>query len=80
MRRKSRNFSEAIRLKETGLDRLIRAGYELLDLITYFTAGPNEARAWTVQNGKGAPEAAGRIHTDFEKGLFARKPSPGMIM
>jgi ribosome-binding ATPase len=57
-------------LKETGLDRVIRAGYELLDLITFFTAGPKEARAWTVPRGTKAPQAAGVIHTDFEKGFI----------
>ena len=57
-------------LKEPGLNRLIRAGYKLLDLITYFTAGPKEARAWTVTRGTSAPQAAGIIHTDFEKGFI----------
>jgi len=57
-------------LDEPGLNRLIRAGYELLDLITYFTAGPKEARAWTVTQGTPAPQAAGVIHTDFEKGFI----------
>jgi len=57
-------------LEETGLDRLIRAGYALLDLITYFTAGPKEARAWTVRRNTRAPRAAGVIHTDFEKGFI----------
>ncbi len=57
-------------LEEPGLNRLIRAGYELLDLITYFTAGPKEARAWTVEDGTNAPQAAGVIHTDFEKGFI----------
>jgi len=57
-------------LHEPGLDRLIRAGYELLDLITFFTAGPKEARAWTVQKGAKAPQAAGVIHTDFERGFI----------
>lgn len=57
-------------LTEPGLNRLIRAGYELLDLITYFTAGPKEARAWTIQQGTKAPQAAGVIHTDFEKGFI----------
>ncbi len=57
-------------LKEPGLNRLIRAGYKLLDLITYFTAGPKEARAWTVAQGTSAPQAAGVIHTDFEKGFI----------
>ncbi len=57
-------------LEEAGLARLIRAGYGLLDLITYFTAGPREARAWTIRRGARAPEAAGQIHTDFEKGFI----------
>ncbi len=57
-------------LEEPGLNRLIRAGYELLDLITFFTTGPKEARAWTVQQGATAPQAAGQIHTDFEKGFI----------
>jgi hypothetical protein len=57
-------------LKEPGLHRLIRAGYALLELITFFTAGPKEARAWTVTRGTRAPQAAGAIHTDFEKGFI----------
>ena len=57
-------------LEEAGLARLIRAGYSLLDLITFFTAGPKEARAWTVRNGATAPRAAGVIHTDFERGFI----------
>jgi GTP-binding protein YchF len=57
-------------LAESGLDRLIRAGYGLLGLITYFTAGPKETRAWTVVRGTRAPQAAGVIHTDFEKGFI----------
>jgi GTP-binding protein YchF len=57
-------------LKESGLDRMIRAGYELLGLITYFTAGEKEARAWTIPKGTKAPQAAGKIHTDFEKGFI----------
>jgi GTP-binding protein YchF len=57
-------------LDEPGLNRLIREGYKLLDLITYFTAGPKEARAWTVPQGTRAPQAAGVIHTDFEKGFI----------
>lgn len=57
-------------LEEPGLDRLIRAGYSLLDLITYFTAGPKETRAWTVHRGAKAPQAAGVIHTDFERGFI----------
>ncbi len=57
-------------LTEPGLNRLIREGYKLLGLITYFTAGPKEARAWTVTKGTRAPQAAGVIHTDFEKGFI----------
>lgn len=57
-------------LEEAGLDRLIRAGYELLHLETYFTVGPKEARAWTIPHGTGAPQAAGVIHGDFEKGFI----------
>jgi GTP-binding protein YchF len=63
-------YLAAVGLEEPGLDRLIRAGYELLDLITFFTAGPKEARAWTVPRGTRAPQAAGAIHTDFEKGFI----------
>jgi len=57
-------------MHEPGLNRVIRAGYELLGLLTYFTAGPKEARAWTVVKGATAPQAAGVIHTDFEKGFI----------
>ena len=57
-------------MDEPGLDRVIRAGYSLLGLQTYFTAGPTEVRAWTVKAGATAPEAAGVIHTDFEKGFI----------
>jgi GTP-binding protein YchF len=57
-------------MHEPGLDRVIRAGYELLGLLTYFTAGPKEVRAWTVPKGATAPQAAGVIHTDFEKGFI----------
>jgi ribosome-binding ATPase len=64
------DYLAAIGLKETGLDRLIRAGYALLHLVTYFTAGPKEARAWTITKGTKAPQAAGVIHTDFEKGFI----------
>lgn len=63
-------FLEELGLAETGLARVIRAGYELLDLITFFTVGPKEARAWTVRRGATAPEAAGVIHTDFERGFI----------
>jgi hypothetical protein len=63
-------FLEEMGLHEAGLDRLIRAGYDLLGLQTYFTAGPKEARAWTIQKGMLAPQAAGVIHGDFEKGFI----------
>lgn len=63
-------FLEMNGLTESGLDRLIAAGYRLLDLITYFTAGPKETRAWTVRRGSRAPQAAGVIHTDFERGFI----------
>jgi GTP-binding protein YchF len=63
-------FLAALGLEEPGLDRLIRAGYELLNLITYFTAGPKETRAWTIVRGTKAPQAAGVIHTDFERGFI----------
>ena len=63
-------FLRDLGLEETGLARIIRAGYALLDLITFFTAGPKEARAWTVEQGARAPQAAGVIHTDFERGFI----------
>ena len=66
----AKEYMEAMGLKEPGLDRLIREGYTLLNLITFFTAGPKEARAWTVKQGSKAPQAAGVIHTDFEKGFI----------
>jgi ribosome-binding ATPase YchF (GTP1/OBG family) len=65
-----RDYLDAVGLTEPGLNRVIRAGYELLDLVTYFTAGPKEARAWTITRGTRAPQAAGVIHTDFEKGFI----------
>ena len=64
------DYLEAIGLKETGLDRLVRAGYALLHLVTYFTVGPKEARAWTITQGAKAPQAAGVIHSDFERGFI----------
>ena len=63
-------FLEEMGLHETGLARVIRAGYDLLHLITFFTVGPKEARAWTVHKGAKAPQAAGEIHTDFERGFI----------
>src|SRR6478752_4017912 len=69
-REEREHFLADIGLKETGLDRLIRAGYALLHLVTFFTAGPKEARAWTVTKGARAPQAAGAIHTDFERGFI----------
>ena len=63
-------FLESLGLEETGLSRVIREGYALLDLITFFTVGPKEARAWTVAKDAKAPQAAGAIHTDFERGFI----------
>jgi hypothetical protein len=63
-------FLETLGLEEAGLDRLIREGYALLGLVTYFTAGPKETRAWTITTGTKAPQAAGVIHTDFERGFI----------
>ena len=63
-------YLESLDLTEPGLNKLIRAGYGLLGLSTYFTAGPKEARAWTIRSGTLAPQAAGVIHTDFEKGFI----------
>ncbi|MEM9725360.1 MAG: redox-regulated ATPase YchF [Pseudomonadota bacterium] len=70
------DFLEEMGLAEPGLDRLIRAGYDLLGLVTYFTAGPKEARAWTIREGWTAPKAAGVIHTDFEKGFIRAETIP----
>jgi hypothetical protein len=64
------DYLAAVGLSEAGLDRLIRAGYALLHLVTFFTAGPKESRAWTVTAGARAPQAAGAIHTDFERGFI----------
>jgi GTP-binding protein YchF len=65
------DFLASLGLSEPGLARVIRAGYALLGLLTFFTAGPKEGRAWTVRKGAKAPEAAGAIHTDFERGFIA---------
>jgi GTP-binding protein YchF len=66
-----RVFLHDLGLEETGLARVIRAGFKLLGLLTFFTVGPKEARAWTVRRGAKAPEAAGAIHTDFERGFIS---------
>ena len=63
-------FLEELGLKESGLNRLVKASYRLLGLISYLTAGEKEVRAWTVKAGTKAPQAAGTIHTDFEKGFI----------
>ena len=65
-----KNYMEMIGLKETGLDLLIQKGYKILELDTFFTSGPEETRAWTIQKNCTAPKAAGEIHTDFEKGFI----------
>jgi GTP-binding protein YchF len=65
-----KDYLAGMGLKESGLDRMIRAGYDLLGLITYLTAGEKEVRAWTITKGTKAPQAAGKIHTDFEKGFI----------
>lgn len=69
-REERKDFLDTLGLHEAGLDRLIRAGYDLLHLVTYFTVGPKEARAWTITRGTRAPQAAGVIHTDFERGFI----------
>ena len=65
-----KNYMEMIGIKETGLNMLIHKGYKILELDTYFTSGPEETRAWTIQKNCTAPKAAGEIHTDFEKGFI----------
>ena len=65
-----REYLSELGLEESGLSRIIRAGYTLLGLQTFFTAGPKEARAWTFPAGAKAPQAAGEIHTDFERGFI----------
>ncbi len=63
-------FLASLGLPEPGLERLVHAGYRVLDLLTFFTFNENEARAWTVRKGSHAPQAAGAIHTDFERGFI----------
>ena len=65
-----REFLSQFGIEESGLDRLVKAGYNILDLITFFTANENEARAWTVKRGTSVLEAAGKIHTDMQKGFI----------
>jgi len=71
-----KEYLETLGIKDTGINRLIKAAYKALNLITYFTSGEKETRAWTVRNGAPAPEAAGVIHTDFEKGFIAAEVIP----
>ena len=63
-------FLEDLGLEESGLDRLVKASYKLLGLISYLTAGEKETRAWTIKEGTKAPQAAGKIHSDFERGFI----------
>ena len=65
-----KEFLEDLGLKESGLDKLIKASYSLLGLISFLTAGPTETRAWTIRKGTKAPGAAGKIHSDFERGFI----------
>ena len=64
------NYMKVINMKKTGLNNLIKKGYNLLSLETFFTSGPEESRAWTIKKNCTAPKAAGEIHTDFEKGFI----------
>ncbi len=70
-------FLSAVGLNETGLSQIIRHGYELLNLITFFTVGPKECHAWMLKKGETAPKAAGVIHTDFEKGFIRAETISG---
>ena len=65
-----KEYVQSLGLEESGLNKIIRSGYKTLNLITYFTAGEQETRAWTIELGTTAPQAAGKIHTDFEKGFI----------
>jgi len=69
-------FLEELGLEESGLDKLIKASYSLLGLISYLTAGEDECRAWTITKGTKAPQAAGKIHTDFERGFIKAEVVP----
>ena len=68
--KEQKEYLESIGLKESGLTQVIKKSYQTLDLITFFTTNKNEARAWTVKKGTETPEAAGVVHTDFEKGFI----------
>ncbi len=70
MRMKRKLFLDDLGLEESGLEKLIKASYHLLGLISYLTAGEQECRAWTITKGTKAPQAAGKIHTDFERGFI----------
>ena len=65
-----KEFLDALGLKESGLEKLVRASYDLLGLMSFLTAGEDECRAWTIKKGTKAPQAAGKIHTDFERGFI----------
>ena len=71
-----KEYMKSLGMHESGLDKIIVAGYTLLNLLTYFTSGPEETRAWTVQKGTLAPDAAGVIHTDFVKGFVKADVTP----
>jgi ribosome-binding ATPase len=72
----ARIFAEELGIKESGMEQVIRTGYQLLDLITFLTAGEPEVRAWTVRKGAKAPEAAGKIHSDIERGFIRAEVTP----
>jgi len=75
-----KEYLASLNLKESGLNRLIKSAYEILELLTFLTSGEKETRAWTVKKGSTAPAAAGKIHTDFERGLLPPKSSSMMIL
>ena len=77
--KEKKNYMEMIGLKKTGLDMLIQKGYKILELDTYFTSGPEETRAWTIEKNCTAPKAAGEIHTDFEKGFIRAETVSALI-
>ncbi len=63
-------YMNELEIKDTGLNKLIKESYQILNLITFLTSGPQESRAWTIEKGSSAPQAAGKIHTDFEEGFI----------